>query len=335
MRSRHYNIPIFIPNAACPYQCIFCDQIKISGVDQVPTIDQVNNTIEKHLATMPCGSNIEIAFFGGNFTGIPVEEQRKYLEIARGYVKKGEVNGIRISTRPDYIDEDIVSLLKQYGVTAVEIGAQSMDNEVLRLSGRGHTEDDVVKASAIIKKNEISLGLQMMIGLPGDTLDKTILTAKKIVSLGADTARIYPALVIKGTKLENLYLAKKYTPLSIMDAVRWSALILQIFEGQGINVIRIGLHPSENLLSGDSLVAGPFHTSFRELVLSEIWRKLLERFLLVSENEELIIYVNPKEYNYAIGYEAGNKKMLLEKFKKVVFKKEPSIKDRYYGSKYF
>jgi histone acetyltransferase (RNA polymerase elongator complex component) len=334
MRSKHYNIPIFIPNAACPYQCIFCDQIKISGVDQVPTIDQVNNTIEKYLATMPADSNIEIAFFGGNFTGIPVEEQRKYLEIARDYVKKGKVGGIRISTRPDYIDEGKISLLKEYGVTAVELGAQSMDDEVLRKSGRGHTADDVVKSSAIIKRAEISLGLQMMIGLPGDTLEKAVLTAKKIVSLGADTARIYPALVIKETGLENLYLAKKYSPLSIKDAVTWSAVILQIFEEHRINVIRIGLHPNENLLNGDTLVAGPFHTSFRELVLSEIWRKLLERFLFVSENEELTIYVNPEEYNYAVGYEAGNKKMLLKKFKKVAFKKEPSIKDRYYGSMY-
>ncbi len=219
-------------------------------------------------------------------------------------------------------------------MTAIEIGAQSMDNDVLKLSGRGHTADDVIKASSVIKKAGISLGLQMMIGLPGDTKEKAIMTAKKIVALGADTARVYPALIIKETGLEKLYLAKKYLPLSIEDAVTWSAVILQIFEEHGIDVIRIGLHPSDGLLSGDSLIAGPFHISFRELVLTEIWRKLLERFLFVEENEQLIIYVNPGEYNYAVGYNASNKKMLMEKFKKVVFEKESSIKGRYYGSMY-
>jgi histone acetyltransferase (RNA polymerase elongator complex component) len=334
MRRKHYNIPIFIPNAACPHKCVFCDQKKISGADKAPTIDQLDNTIEKYLATMQKDSEIEIAFFGGTFTGLPEKEQEKYLQSAYKYVKEGRVRGIRVSTRPDYIDEDSVALLKRYSVTAVELGAQSMDNEILKLSGRGHSPDDVVKASAVIKKAEISLGLQMMIGLPGDTKDKAVMTARKIVSIGADTARVYPTLVIKGTELETLYLANKYTPLSIKNAVDWSAAILQIFEEHGIDVIRIGLHPSEGLLTGESFIAGPFHTSFRELVLTEIWRKLLERFLFVKENEALTIYVNPEEYNYAVGYEAGNKKMLLEKFKTVIFKKEPSIKGRYYGSKY-
>jgi histone acetyltransferase (RNA polymerase elongator complex component) len=335
MRSKHYNIPIFIPNAACPHQCIFCDQKKISGADKFPSIEQVIDTIEKHLATIRENSRIEIAFFGGNFTGISVREQENFLQAAHKYIEEGKVYGIRVSTRPDYIDEDKVSLLKQYGVTAIEIGAQSMYNDVLKLSGRGHTADDVIKASSVIKKAGISLGLQMMIGLPGDTKEKAIITAKKIAALGADTARVYPALIIKETGLEKLYLAKKYLPLSIEDAVTWSAAILQIFEEQGIDVIRIGLHPSDGLLSGDSLIAGPFHTSFRELVLTEIWRKLLERFLFVEENEQLTIYVNPREYNYAVGYNAFNKRMLMGKFKKIIFKKESSIKGRYYGSMYY
>jgi histone acetyltransferase (RNA polymerase elongator complex component) len=335
MQKKHYNIPIFVPNAACPFKCIFCDQKKISGAEKIPSTDEVKNTVEKYLSTIPAGSRVEIAFFGGNFTGIPVEEQVKYLETVQNFVKEGKVRGIRLSTRPDYIDEGKVSLLKKYGVTAIELGAQSMDDEVLKKSGRGHTAEDVVRASSIIRKAEISLGLQMMIGLPGDTLEKAVFTAKKFVSLGPDTARIYPVLVIRGTGLESLFLAKKYAPLSLKDAVTQSAVILQIFEEHGINVIRIGLHPGENLISGESLVAGPFHISFRELVLSEIWGKLLERFLFVNENEELTIYVNPKEYNYAIGYGGANKKMLLKKFKRVIFKKEPPIKDRYYASKYF
>ena len=165
----------------------------------------------------------------------------------------------------------------------------------------------------MIKRAEISLGLQMMIGLPGDTFLKAAATARAIVRLGADTARIYPTLVIKSTELERLYLEKKYMPLSLEEAVSWSSDVLQIFEEHNINVIRVGLHPSEGLLSGDFLAAGPFHASFRELVYTEIWRKLLECFLCLEESTELIIYVNPQEYKNAVGYNSTNKKMLLEK----------------------
>jgi histone acetyltransferase (RNA polymerase elongator complex component) len=172
----------------------------------------------------------------------------------------------------------------------------------------------------------------MMLGLPGDTPEKSQATARALAFLGADTARVYPALVIKGTALERMYIESKYAPLTLDEAVEQAVIILQIFEERGIKVIRMGLHPSEGLLSGDALVAGPFHQSFRELVLTRLWRKLLEGFLHMCESEELVIYVNPAEYNYAVGYGAGNKKMLMEKFRKVIFKNEPSIKGRYYGS---
>ncbi|MBN2402211.1 MAG: radical SAM protein [Spirochaetes bacterium] len=334
MQRKHFNIPIFIPNAACPHQCVFCDQKKISGADKIPSVDMINDMIQKYLGTMREGSEIEIAFFGGNFTGLPVNIQEKFLQAACKYIRDRKVSGIRLSTRPDYINEDKITLLKQYNVTAIELGAQSMDNEILKLSGRGHTADDVVRASSVIKKSGISLGLQIMIGLPGDTPEKTINTAQRVAALGPDTARIYPTIVIKGTGLERMYHTKEYVPLSIEDATEWSSHALQIFDESGIKVIRVGLHPSEGLLSGESFIAGPFHPSFRELVLTRIWKKLLDRFLYVSENEELIIYVNPEEYNYAVGYEASNKKMLGKKFRKVVFKKEPSIKGRYYGSTY-
>jgi len=333
MQDKHFNIPIFIPNMGCPHMCVFCDQKKIAGKNSFPSSDKVISLINKHLSTIPKESKIEIAFFGGNFTGIPVDKQKEYLEIARSYVKEGRVSGIRLSTRPDYIDEKILTMLKEYCVTAVELGAQSMDDDVLKLSGRGHTAEDVKRASLMIKRAEISLGLQMMIGLPGDTLLKTAATARVIVRLGADTARIYPTLVIKGTELERLYLERKYMPLSLEEAVSWSSVVLQIFEEHNINVIRVGLHPSEGLLSGDFLAAGPFHASFRELVYTEIWRKLLERFLCLEESTELIIYVNPQEYKNAVGYNSTNKKMLLKKFKKVVFLEEPSLKGRYYGAK--
>jgi histone acetyltransferase (RNA polymerase elongator complex component) len=332
MHKKHYNIPVFIPNLACPNQCIFCSQKNIAGIEKLPSHEEIQNTVKKYLSTIPENSETEIAFFGGTFTGLPVAEQEKYLQSVQGYIKEGRINGIRISTRPDCINTDNLSLLKTYNVTAIELGAQSMDDEVLKLSRRGHTSNDVIKSSAIIKDAHISLGLQMMIGLPGDTLDKTIYTARKLAGLSPDTARIYPALVINDTELEQMYLEKKYVPLSLKEAVAWSSRVLQIFEDHEINVIRVGLHPSEGLLSGKSFIAGPFHPSFRELVLTEIWRKLLEPFLQLPEKEELILSVRHEEYNYAIGYEGANKKMLAEKFRTVLFKIDPSIKKgRNYG----
>jgi histone acetyltransferase (RNA polymerase elongator complex component) len=335
MQQRHYNIPIFIPNAACPHQCIFCSQKKISGALRSPSADEIKITIEQYLSTIPKNSDIEIAFFGGTFTGLSVNEQEKYLQAVHGYIRNGSVKGIRISTRPDCITDEILTMLQEYNVITIELGAQSMNDNVLQLSERGHSPDDIITASKMISDSGISLGLQMMIGLPGDSLEKAIMTAEKIAALEPDTVRVYPALVIKDTELEKLYLEKKYTPLSLDNAVQWSAFVLQIFEEHGINVIRMGLHPIEGLLSGESLVAGPFHPSFRELVLTEMWRKALERFLFIPEKEELILNVHPDEYNYAIGYEASNKKMLANKFKTVRFKKDVTIKKgRNYGAIY-
>ena len=330
MKKKHFNIPVFIPELACPFQCIYCNQQKISGQIKIPDGDEIISTIEKYLGTMQTpDAIIELAFFGGNFTGINQQEQINYLELVQPYIKQGKITGIRLSTRPDYITLEILQILKKYHVTTIELGAQSMDDDVLKMSKRGHSAKDTEKASQLILDAGFKLGLQMMIGLPGDTLEKAIYTAHRIVKLGADNTRIYPTLVIKGTTFENMYKAGSYEPLSLDTAVLWSKELLKIFELGEVDIIKLGLHPSEGLLSGHELIAGPFHQSFRELVLTEIWGEILEP-LLHKKGQKIEVLVPPDQFNYAIGYGAKNKKLLLNKFQEVVFKPSINLRGRDY-----
>lgn len=328
MKLKHYTIPVFIPEVACPFQCIYCNQRNISDRLREPTEEEIIETIEQHLITIPKeNSCIEFGFFGGNFTGIEMEKQEKYLKLVYPYIQKKIIQGVRLSTRPDYINKDILELLKSYHVTTIELGAQSIDEEVLQLSGRGHTVHNIEEASSLIIQNGISLGLQMMIGLPGDTLEKAIVTANKIVKLGANNTRIYPTLVIKDTELEKRYHQKKYTPLTMEKAVDWTKEVYKIFENANVTVLRMGLHPSKGLITGETLIAGPFHVSFGELVMTAIWK---EKLIPISGNGKntIIISVPPGELNNAIGYNASNKKMLQNNFKIVKFKTDLSLSRR-------
>jgi histone acetyltransferase (RNA polymerase elongator complex component) len=330
MKKKHFNIPVFIPEAACPFQCIYCNQHKISGRLQIPSDDEIITIIEERLATIdPSDSEVELAFFGGNFTGFSVEEQKHYLQLAQPYIEAGQIMSIRLSTRPDYISTEILDLLKSHNVKSIELGAQSLDDAVLKASKRGHTAKNTENASRMILDNGFTLGLQMMIGLPGDMLEKSIATAQRIVELGARETRIYPTLVIKDTLLEKQYRDGKYQPLSLVEAVHWSAQLLKIFEKANVKILKLGLHPSKGLISGTDLVAGPWHPSFRELVLTEIWRDQLEPLLKIK-GESITIEVPACEYNYAVGYGGKNKKMLLEKFRDVKFSINPTIRDRDY-----
>jgi len=328
LKIRHYTIPIFIPQLACPFQCVFCNQEKITSRGHIPDVNEVRSIIDEHLSTFPKGNkHIEIGFFGGNFTGITSEEQEKYLQVAQSYLEKGIVNGMRLSTRPDYIDEKVLELLKKYGVTTIELGAQSMDNDVLIQSSRGHTAEDVEKASGMIISAGFRLGLQMMVGLPGDTLEKSVFTARKIIGLGAHETRIYPVLVIKGTKMAEWYEQGKYIPLSIEETIFWVKTILPLFDEAGIVVTRVGLHSSTGLLSGKELVAGPFHTSFRELAMTEVWWDRLNVLLKEETKDKISISVHPSQYNFAIGYYGKNRKRLLNNFKEVIFLKNSLLKE--------
>lgn len=327
MQLKHYTIPIFIPQLACPFQCVFCNQEKITSRGHIPGILETQDKIEDFLPSFPKrNKHVEIGFFGGNFTGIPFEDQENYLRVAQSYLEKGIIQGIRLSTRPDYIDEKGLHLLKKYGVTTIELGAQSLDNEVLVESARGHTAKDVETASRMIVSAGFRLGLQMMLGLPGDTLDKSLYTARKIIELGACETRIYPVLVIKGTKMAEWYDEGRYKPLSMEDTMLWLKTLLPLFEDAGVEVTRVGLHSSEGLLSGKELVAGPFHTSTRELAMTEVWWDRLKTLLNEEKGVKISISVHPSQYNFAIGYYGKNRKRLLQHFRDVIFRKDSVLK---------
>ena len=325
---KHYTIPVFIPELACPFQCVFCNQQKISGHQHIPGEEEIRQTITDYLRSFKQKDRVvEVGFFGGSFTGIPPEEQKRFLSVIQPFLNSGDVQAIRLSTRPDYISKEILALLKEYRVTTIELGAQSMDEEVLLRSFRGHTARQTEEASAMILQYGFELGLQMMIGLPGDTPEKSLYTAQKIIELGASNTRIYPALVIKDTAMHRWYEQGKYTPLTMEEAIDRTKRILPLFEDAGITVLRVGLHPSEGLLSGDELVAGPFHPSFKELVLTEIWYDKLKP-LIAERGKKLTVFVPEKELNYAIGYEGKNKKMLLKNYSEVRFVPDPSLRNR-------
>ncbi|MCF6342268.1 MAG: radical SAM protein [Bacteroidales bacterium] len=329
MNPKHYTIPIFIPEMACPFQCVFCNQQKITGTQLIPVDDEIIKKIETHLASFKeQNRRVEIGFFGGSFTGVPFEQQKHYLEIVQPFLRSGEVAAIRVSTRPDYIGEKQLALLKEYGVQSIELGAQSFDEEVLRLSFRGHTAQQTETAAKAILKEKFKLGLQMMIGLPGDSLQEALKTAKRIIELGAHNTRIYPAVVIKDTVMHQWYEQGKYKPLSLSEAVEWAKQIVPLFEKAGLKILRVGLHPSEGLLSGDELVAGPFHPSFKELVLTEIWGDLLKPLLKTKKPGGVLIRVPAGQLNAAIGHQAKNKKMLLELFRAVKFVEDEKLDGR-------
>lgn len=327
--TKHYTIPIFVPELACPFQCVFCNQEKISGHTNIPGKKEIIETIENYLGTFKSDYRfVEVGFFGGNFTGIPIDEQKFYLEIVKPYINSGVIKGIRLSTRPDYINDAILMMLKENLVTTIELGAQSFDDDVLQKSNRGHTSNQIEIASRMIIDHGFKLGLQMMIGLPGDTIERTMYTAKKIIESGAQETRIYPTLVIRDTALHVLYNQKKYKPLSLEQSVDWTKRIIPLFEDAGVNLIRIGLHPSDGLVSGDELVGGPFHSSFKELVISSIWADLLKPLLNGKTDKNIEIHVPTKEINYAIGHKSANRKMLLERFHSVKFVPDSSILTR-------
>lgn len=308
MARKHRVIPIFIPEKACPHRCVYCNQFAIAGQAHVPSPEEVHDIIEQHLATIPDDAEKRIAFFGGSFTGMPIAEQNAYLEIARPYCANGSVSGIQLSTRPDYITSEILDNLKSQGVVLIELGAQSLDDEVLRKAGRGHTARQVEEASKLILQYGFQLGLQMMIGLPGDTLEKSLYTARRIRELGASCTRIYPTLVVDGTALARQYREGRYQPLSIEEAVDWTKELYRYFTENGIQILRIGLHPSEGLLSGKDYIAGPFHVSFKELVLTALWHDRIEELALKHQGEPFTLEVSPEEINYAVGYQSANRK---------------------------
>lgn len=275
--------------------------------------------VDTYLSTMDPNAEKRVAFFGGSFTCLPMNVQNRYLDLVQPYVADGRISGVQLSTRPDYIDEEILENLKGHGVTLVELGAQSLDDGILEACGRGHTVDDVRKSSSLIVSKGIELGLQMMVGLPGDTREKSMNTARLIHEFGATHTRIYPTLVVEGTRLAEMYRAGIYKPLAIEDAVDWCKDLYLYFTSVNVNVLRMGLHPAKDLRDGTGFIAGPFHPSFKELVMTSVWKDRIARLVAESGGGSVVVEVPERDINYAVGYNSSNRKL----FPQVVFRTMP------------
>ena len=305
----HSNISIFVPHKGCPNDCSFCNQRTISGQTVPATPEDVEKAVLTALKHNIDPKNTEIAFFGGSFTAIEREYMCSLLTAAKHFLDTHSFAGIRVSTRPDAIDKDVLETLKNYGVTAIELGAQSMDDDVLLANRRGHTSDDVRRASALIKEYGFQLGLQMMTGLYKSDFQKDMQTAREIIKLQPNTVRIYPTVVLKNTHLGSLYEKGEYIAPTAEDSVPICAELLQMFENEGIRVIKLGLHSSETVES--DMLGGGYHPAFRELCEGYIYlQKILEKLDGKDENCTYTIYVRNKDLSKAKGQQKRNEKAL-------------------------
>jgi len=313
--ARHVNIPIFIPHLGCPNACVFCNQRSISGhMDFDPR--SVDGEIEKALTTVGAEDECEIAFFGGSFTGIDRSLMIYLLETAQKYIDSGRVSSIRLSTRPDYIDDEILDILSRYGVRTVELGLQSMCDKVLVASGRGHDSECAGKACRAIKERGFELIGQMMIGLPASCAEDECETARKIIEMGADGARVYPTVVFIDTELAHMTDRGEYTPLDNETAVIRTANVLDIFDRAGIPCIRVGLCASENLSDADKVLGGANHSSIGEMAMSELYfRRMCEKLDGMDiSGGELTFYVSKGSTSKAVGQKKRNKEKIRQKY---------------------
>ena len=317
--KKQYIIPIFVPHLGCPNDCTFCNQRKISGQMKEVTENDVRDIIEFYLNNFKEKKAYrEVAFYGGSFTGIDPEIQNKLLGAAYEYIKAKKIDAIRISTRPDYIDKETLKRLKKYKVKTIELGVQTTNNYVLQMCKRGHTYEDVVKASKLIRKYRFNLGHQMMVGLPESDEKDDVQTANDLIKLKPKIVRIYPVLVIKGTELEKQYNSGEYIPLTVEQAVERCKELCYIFGKKRIKVIRIGLQNTDTISApnntGSEVVAGPYHETFRQLVESSIYYDtiLAQIKKLNTRAKEVEVIVNPQNANNVIGYKRQNIEKLKE-----------------------
>ena len=332
-QKKHAIIPIFIPHYGCGYDCVFCNQNKITGVKSIPRYEEVEAKIDKWLSTLRplseasdnYAKTVELAFYGGSFTGIPMEVQSSYLDIAKRYKELGRIDKIHLSTRPDYIDENILENLKKHSVDTIELGAQSFDDEVLMASKRGHDSKCTEKSAKLIKDYGFELGLQLMVGLPKDTLKSSIHSANEVVRLSPSLARIYPTVMLEDTELLNMYKNGEYKPLTRDEAVKRAKSIYLILEKAGITIMRVGLK-SGDIIDNSVIDSPAYHPAFRQLVESEIARDRIEN--LINANQDILsdnsktneskikvdIYSSPKWFSNMLGNKGENKEYFRNKF---------------------
>lgn len=350
--KKHAIIPIFIPHLGCPNDCVFCNQKKITAKLAPVGEEEVTDLIERYLPTLQGRGleTIEIAFFGGSFTGIPIEEQSRYLRIAADYKSRGLVNKIHLSTRPDYIDRKILDNLKAHDVDVIELGVQSLDNEVLKLSNRGHNAEIVYESSQLIKDYGFELGIQLMIGLPGDSLEKCLYSARETVKIAPELARLYPTIVIKDTELFEMYRLGDYSPLTVNEAAVITKEMYKILDDAGINIIRVGLKSTDIIndrTDNCNLAGRTYHPAFRQIVEGLIARERIEAQLnalgfaadaekgtrIASSDVNPVFASNSKCFSNMIGNAGVNKKYFAEAYPKlhITYKEDNSLRDNEYA----
>lgn len=333
--KKHAIIPIFIPHEGCPNDCVFCNQKKITARQKPVHAEDVKNIIEQYLTTLTGRGldTIEVAFFGGSFTGIPIEQQSAYLAIAKNYKDKGLINKIHLSTRPDYINEEILDNLKYYGTDIIELGVQSFDDEVLTASNRGHNSEIVYKSCDLIKSYGFELGIQLMIGLPSDTYEKSLYSANETVRINPSIARLYPTIIIDDTELLSMYERGDYLPLSQEEAVFITKEMYKVLDNAGINIIRVGLKSTDFINENGAITGGTYHPAFRQLVEAEIAKEILEaklkKLLLAlpqskhlgeTQKRQITFESNKKCFSNMIGNRRSNKEYFAQKYPTIEIK---------------
>ncbi len=314
MSARASVVPVFVPNLGCPHDCVFCNQRRITGELRPADAGTVREALQAAASLPTVRPKPQLAFYGGSFTAIPEAQQLELLQAAREGIEDGRIGSVRLSTRPDAIDESTLERLKRYGVETIELGAQSMDDEVLRRSGRGHTAEDVRRAAYLVRGRGFRLVLQMMTGLPGDTDDKSIATARELIALKPDGVRIYPTVIVRDTALYELWQRGQYREHTVEEAVERCARLLPLFDAAGIPVIRLGLNPTEEL-SGGAAVAGAYHPALGELVRARIMRNKARELLRdVPPGSRVTLGVQPRLLSQLVGQHRENLRVLAEEY---------------------
>ena len=307
-------LPIFLANAGCLDRCVFCNQRAVERYCCNTLQEEVSAEINRQLRYLP-KNDIQLAFYGGTFTALPDEQQLMLLQLGRNYIDQGKISSIRISTRPDALDDNCVLLLKSFGVTVVEIGAQSLADTVLVTNNRRHTYEDVNNSVACLKRNGLTAGIHLMTGLVGETDETYLLTAQRLTQMVPDMLRIHPTIVLRDTKLEQLYLQGNYCPQTMQQAIISASWLKLVAQAQGIRVIRTGIQPSEELRNGQ-VVAGPFHPAFGELCDNAGYYCLL--YILLKRHLADDFFCSPKDLSKVFGQHRKNITGLEGKFGKAV-----------------
>ncbi|MBI4632814.1 MAG: radical SAM protein [Deltaproteobacteria bacterium] len=307
-------IPLFVMYGGCPNRCVFCNVQKTAGnCRRNISVEALRKTVQAHLRTAKKSESVQIAFYGGSFTGMERKYQIELLGMARSFVRLGVVDGIRVSTRPDYLDEARIALLEEFGVNTVEIGAQSLVDDVLERSGRGHSADDVARAVTLLKRRGFQTGVQLMAGLPGDNAERFAFTVGETISLGPHTVRLHPTIVLPDTPLADAYIRGEYKPLPLAESIEICKWALRKFAMARISVIRIGLQTTAEMEAAGGVIAGPFHPAFRSLVEESLFLDMATALLSSGENgcREAAFFLSPRDVSHLRGQK--NKNLLLLK----------------------